>query len=364
MVKNFLGRAVSLFRVFCVSVKNMNSEPIVSICMPVLNARPFLDERMNSIMEQTLSDWELIVCDSYSDDGSWEFLQQFTADPRVKLHQVPKEGIYAGWNECLKRANGKYIYIATADDICGPELLGCLTGELEKNDDIDLAACRYQRIAEDGIPLPDDLLTPDLYRFLGEWADILHRRNRYAELLIMLCLDCQWNTLPALVFRRILLKKTGLFRTDMGSYADVAWRIKAILNSDLIYVPEVLASWRWHDKQATAALPGNRDELVYKCRRETLLECQELLPDDWDIEKALFWRKQHYLMHYHLNRTALKKSFGVFVKGATEAMVKEPKYFSRRMMTGLTWNAPEYGDPVEYLQELLEEWNIDWPPEK
>lgn len=332
--------------------------------MPVLNAMPFLEERMNSIMEQTVSDWELVVCDSFSDDGSWEYLQQFAGEERVHLYQVPKEGIYAGWNECLRRASGRYIYIATADDTCESVLLEKLVAELEKCDDVDLATCRYQRINERGDPLPNDLLSEDLYRFLGEWVDIPHRRNRFAELLIMLCLDCQWNTLPAVLFRRSLLEKTGLFRTDMGSYADVAWRIKAILNSDLVYVPEVLASWRWHDTQATAALPENRDELVYRARLDTLHECKGLLPSDWDIDRALFWRKQHYLMHFHLNRTALKKSPSAFVKGAVMAMIKEPRYFMRRMMSGLSWDVAEYGDAVEYLRELMNEWDIDWPPKK
>ncbi len=341
----------------------MNS-PTVSICIPVLNARPFLEERMQSILNQTVSDWELIVCDSYSDDGSWEFLQKFSSDERIKLYQVPKEGIYAGWNECLTRATGKYVYIATADDVCESDILEKLVNELEQVPDVDLAACRYQRIAEDGAPLPDDLLSPDLYRFLGKWGDVPHRRNRYAELLIMLCLDCQWNTLPAVLFRRSLLNKTGLFRADMGSYADVAWRIKAILNSDLLYVPEVLTSWRWHDEQATAALPENRDELVYKARRETLFECRDLLPDDWDIDKSLFWRRHHYLMHFHLNRTALKKSPVAFLQGAMRAMGKEPGYFMKRMISGFSWNAAEYGDPVEYVQKLMNEWNIDWPPKR
>ncbi len=51
--------------------------PLVSICLPTLNARRFLEPRMESILAQTLTDWELIVCDSYSNDGTWEYFQQF-----------------------------------------------------------------------------------------------------------------------------------------------------------------------------------------------------------------------------------------------------------------------------------------------
>ena len=75
-----------------------------------------------SVCSQTLTDWELIVCDSFSDDGTWEFLQQVD-DVRVRLFQVPKAGVYAGWNECLKRVRGEYIYIASADDTMKTECL-------------------------------------------------------------------------------------------------------------------------------------------------------------------------------------------------------------------------------------------------
>jgi glycosyltransferase involved in cell wall biosynthesis len=106
--------------------------PLVSICLPTLNARRFLEPRMASILSQTLTDWELIVCDSFSDDGTWEYLQQFKDDPRVRLYQVSKEGLYAGWNECLRRCRGEYVYMATADDTCEASLLEKMVGALEK----------------------------------------------------------------------------------------------------------------------------------------------------------------------------------------------------------------------------------------
>ena len=106
--------------------------PLVSICLPTLNARRFLEPRMDSILAQTLTDWELIVCDSFSDDGTWEYLQQFKDDARVRLYQVPREGMYAGWNECLRRCRGEYVYIATADDTMVPECLERMVAALEK----------------------------------------------------------------------------------------------------------------------------------------------------------------------------------------------------------------------------------------
>jgi len=344
--------------------------PLISICLPSLNAARFLEERMASIVSQTLRDWELIVCDSHSDDGSWELFKRFEGDSRIRLHQVPRAGLYAGWNECLRRARGEYVYIAPADDTCEPSLLEKLTGALDRYPDVDLAACRYRRIDAQGRFLPDDLLMPELYRFLGEWVDRAHLRKRLPELLIMLGLDCQWNTLPAVVFRRSLLAKTGLFRTDTGSYADVIWRIKAILHSDLLYVPETLVAWRWHDAQATARLgPADRNRLVYFCQRETLRECRALVPDEWRsdprwMDRMLCRLRHRYLMHYHLNRTALRKTPASFFAGMARASIREPAYLFRRFAAGFSWAAPEYGDPVEQLRALMREWRVEWPPRK
>ena len=71
--------------------------PRVSICLPTLNGQPLLTERLESILKQTFWDWELIVVDGFSSDGSWEFFQQHAvAEPRIRLAQAPREGVYGG----------------------------------------------------------------------------------------------------------------------------------------------------------------------------------------------------------------------------------------------------------------------------
>src|SRR5690348_5094098 len=106
--------------------------PLISICVPNLNKRRFLEERMEALLAQTFTDWEMIVCDSYSDDGSWEFLEKFKTDPRIRLYQVPRAGLYAGWNECLQRSRGTYINIATSADTAVPTLFEKLVEPLER----------------------------------------------------------------------------------------------------------------------------------------------------------------------------------------------------------------------------------------
>lgn len=93
------------------------SVPAVSIILPTLNARKFLEARISSILNQTFRDWELIVVDSYSDDGTWEYLNQLQTHDEQEIfrYQIPR-GLYQAWNFGISKARGTYVYIATADD--------------------------------------------------------------------------------------------------------------------------------------------------------------------------------------------------------------------------------------------------------
>ena len=77
--------------------------PIVSICMPHLNSRPFTEERIDTILEQTFHNWQLIVVDSNSDDGSLEILTKYAVvEPRIQISYAPRDGIYSNLNRALE----------------------------------------------------------------------------------------------------------------------------------------------------------------------------------------------------------------------------------------------------------------------
>ena len=373
----------------------------VSVCLPTFNAIQFLPERLASLKSQLCVQWELIVCDSYSDDGTWEYLQQFEDDSRVRLYQVPREGLYAGWNECLKRARGEYIYIATADDTMVQECLGRMVGTLEKAKNVesgqwtvgsnldgpdysrstfhipqstpdrprpvDLCVCRYDRINENGEVLPQRQSGID--EFFGEWGDQPHVRSGLTEFLTMMCLECHWDSVTAMLFRRELLDRCGLFRTDCGTSADRVWRWRAVLSSDVAYVPDRLATWRVHSKQATARTRADTDHArrVHRLADDTVDECGAFIPDSWKSD--LQWReklRQHfwaeYLSGYGLDRTTLRSTPGNFAKGVVRSLVREPGYLMRRLGNGLSWNDPLFEDEVVRLKCLINEWDVPWPP--
>ncbi len=70
---------------------NLTANPLISVVMPVYNALPFLDESINSILEQTLSDFEFVILDDASTDGSVELLREWSLrDRRIHLYESKK----------------------------------------------------------------------------------------------------------------------------------------------------------------------------------------------------------------------------------------------------------------------------------
>src|SRR5438093_5987405 len=128
--------------------------PKVSICVPTLNTRPYLPERFETVFNQTFQDWELVVCDSYSDDGSWEYIQELAArEPRMRISQTPRKGVYAGFNDCIQLARGEYVYIARSDDTMSPDFLEEMVaafGPQYKPEDHWLANCGIQTVLDVG----------------------------------------------------------------------------------------------------------------------------------------------------------------------------------------------------------------------
>jgi len=343
------------------------SAPLVSICLPTLNARRFLEERIESILAQTLGDWELVICDSGSVDGTWEYLREFESDARIRLFRVPAQGMYAGWNACLERAEGTYVYVATADDTCSEDLLEQTTGALDRHPDIDLAVCDFDFIDDNGKVIhPPPRGTART--FYGDWLGRPHRRSGQLELVVHSCIDISWTTMTAVVFRRSLLGKTGLFRTDCNPIADKFWAIKTAVHSDTVFVPGKLATWRWHLGQRSSDLDVSSARLQCRLTAETLDECESLVPAAWREEpgwrKKLLWgARRNCLEGYRLDRASLRRRPAGFFAGLCGAAIHEPRYLARRLASGLSWDDRDLADEHGYAKSLVEKWHVPWPPE-
>ena len=227
--------------------------PNVSILLPNLNNRPYLEERIRTILEQRVGDWELIIIDFYSDDGSWEYLRSCAEqDSRIKLSREPDRGIYAGWNDCLRLAKGEYVYIATGDDTMSADFLEIMIKALEDHPGCDLAHCRLKIIDEKGKDHPEICWDEFLAAvYFGGAIHKKHTRLAPHDGLLHCGIGTVYTSITQLLIRRRLFDKIGLFLTGYGPTADFEWGMRASLVADTIHVPGYLATWRIHGSQKT-----------------------------------------------------------------------------------------------------------------
>lgn len=233
----------------------MPTAPLVSILLPNLNNRAFLDERLDSIRAQSLPDWELVVVDNHSEDGAWELFQRVTQhEPRMRISQAPREGMYANWNNCLRKARGRYVYIATSDDTMADDCLEQLVDALETHPDCDLAHCRLRVIDKQGRETEEWWSKTSIFaRSSGEWLHRRHTRRAPYDGLLHLSGESVYISITQLLIRRQLFDRIGLFEPRWGSVGDFNWSMRASLVADTIHVPETWGGWRVHAEQATAA---------------------------------------------------------------------------------------------------------------
>jgi glycosyltransferase involved in cell wall biosynthesis len=245
--------------------------PKVSICVPNLNTRPYLPERFETIFNQAFQDWELIVCDSYSDDGAWEYIQELAArEPRMRISQTPRKGIYAGFNDSIKLARGEYIYIATSDDTMMPDCLKKMVAALETNPDCGLCQCELEIIDEKGQPYPPDLQWKNYTLGFYDQNLVSKKNKRLAphDGVVHPALFTIYTSITQLLIRRKVFDRIGFFDKQWGSMGDFEWDMRAGLVENCIYIPEKLATWRLHANQATQEVhtPKARLQMIEMAR--------------------------------------------------------------------------------------------------
>lgn len=323
---------------------------------------------MNSILAQTFGDWEAIVCDSFSEDGSWECLQSFQSDPRINLQQVPRAGLYAGWNECLRRAKGDYIYIATSDDGMQADCIEKLLEPLESSAEVSIAVCNYQQIDETNriVSKPLDPFS----QFVQDHSRFPCIRSGFSEFLLHACAVTIWATMNSVLFRRALLEKIGFFRTDQKSFADVEWTLRASLASDIAVVPETLVTWRQYSGQATPKYMNPGDvRIFHEAVINVLNDPSSGIPANWKQiplwkEKVSLASKETYLASYDLYRWVARRNPGKFICNGFRALRHEPRFVLDRLLSGFAMGEELQRDRVDLARSLMTEFGTEWPPNR
>lgn len=120
-----------------------NKNILISVLMPTYNVVRFVEEAVNSILKQTYVNFEFIIVDDFSIDGTYEkLLELASGDPRIRLFRNNKNsGIVETLNFALSKSNGEYIVRMDGDDLCSPLKLEKQLFFLLNNENIALVGC-------------------------------------------------------------------------------------------------------------------------------------------------------------------------------------------------------------------------------
>jgi glycosyltransferase involved in cell wall biosynthesis len=213
--------------------------PLVSVVTALYNHKPFLKERVRSILGQSLADLEWIVVDDCSTDGSYEEMRRLTAgDLRVRVLRNERNlGHMRANQRGLGEARGTYVYRVDSDDSCDRSFLEAMAGILAASPAAGLAHCRSLRMDMRG----------------GVWGGFPRlpgRRYPAPEAFRSLALAYTIRS-PSILMRRETLEAVGGFdRRPAGMatewHADWHLSLRLSLVADLIFHPEPLAYHRTH----------------------------------------------------------------------------------------------------------------------
>ena len=216
--------------------------PQVSIVLPVRNEEKFLEECLKSILQQTLTHWELIAVDDHSTDESHQILETFAQrDSRVRIFKNPGNGISDCLNFAIYLAKSSLIARMDGDDLMEPKRLEIQVDHLDKNKKVGLIASQVE-------PFPKAIKTQRKgYELYVQWTNEIltpgeHSINRFV--------DCPFAH-PSIIFRKSLIDcyggyANGIFPEDFELW--LRWMGHGVVMEKL---PQVLLKWRDHPKRAS-----------------------------------------------------------------------------------------------------------------
>lgn len=215
----------------------MSSAPTVSVVMSAFNAAEFLDEAVCSILDQTFRDFEFIVIDDGSTDGTGRILEKYAKiDNRVKMFRQGNEGMIPALNRGCRLARGQFIARMDADDISLPHRIERQIGFLEGHPEIGIVGTWASRMDEKG-------------SIIGEW-----RLPTHSKVL-------KWNHFfgvsvihPTVLMRRKILEKLSFYRPDAVHAEDRDLWLRASAITEFSNLPEILLKYRVWTKSTSRRL--------------------------------------------------------------------------------------------------------------
>ena len=209
------------------------NETRLTVLMPVYNGEKYIAEAVRSVMQQTFTDFELLIVNDGSEDKTSARVRQF-ADPRIRMLELPHKGISMALNEGLKNANGVFIARFDADDICFPDRMQKQINFLEKNPDYVIVGCDVEYITEAG---------EHLFNFESSACE-------HDAIMEQLYVKCPFIH-SGVMYRKEMVLKAGGYSPEAHTFEDYLLWVNLAKHGKYHNIPERLIKVRFNPASVT-----------------------------------------------------------------------------------------------------------------
>ena len=227
-------------------------EPLVSIVTPVYNGEKYIDECIRSVRKQTYKNWEYIILNNCSTDGTFELAKKHAAeDERIRVvHTDELLPIIQNHNHALRQIspNSKYCKIVHADDALFASCIELMVSAAEAHPTAGIVGAYTlwgKKVVSDGLPHDTTFLS----------GRELCRLTLFNEIY------CFWSP-SSLLIRSDLIKKNHCFYNEKHLHADDEACYELLQETDFAFVHQVLTFVRTHDESATATITASYNKII------------------------------------------------------------------------------------------------------
>ncbi|MCX8117420.1 MAG: glycosyltransferase [Desulfobacterota bacterium] len=209
--------------------------PKVSVIIPTYNRWPMVREAIDSVLAQDFDDFELIVVDDGSSDGTSEALKEYGRRIRVVGH-VQNRGVSAARNTGLRHARGKYIAFLDSDDLWVKGKLKIQVAFLDENPHYPLC------------------YTDEIWIRRGKWVNPMKKHSKYSGWIFEKCLPLCIISPSAAMMRKTLFSTVGLFDEALPVCEDYDFWLRVAARYPIFFI----------DKKLIIKRGGHPDQLSHR----------------------------------------------------------------------------------------------------
>lgn len=280
-------------------------EVLVSVVMPSYNHAEYVGRAIESVLRQTYKNFEFIIADDGSTDGSAEVISQYH-DPRIKFRAFEKNTSFGACEYIYEQAKGKYIASICSDDMWDETLLEKYVAFLEKNEEYGCCFCKPEIVDENDGIVEDSIFN----KVFSE--EKLARGQWFKKLYLTGNCICA----PSMCLRRKLYEQIGPFRFQYRQLQDWEYWMRLLQISNIYIYPEKLCRYRVHREGENRNISSPTRESLVRGRIESkyiLLDIMENIAPDFFLEAF----KEELILEPTAEGFCLEcEKFGVMLKAA------------------------------------------------